>query len=271
MENLLIVGSQWGDEGKGKFVDIFTDFFDVVARYQGGHNAGHTILVAGEKYILHLIPSGILRNDKFCVIGNGVVVDPVALVNEIRLLRDRGISVEGRLFISDRAHLILPFHRAVERKDENGRGHNAIGTTLRGIGPAYSDKYFRSGIRVGDACDEDKLRIRCQHFQDQKAWFWGDALQKDIPAEEWTGFYEACRVIKPFVADTSALIHTWHERPVSDGTAGRDRPPSAGAGGRIRCKHRPSAPLRLAGSGADEVFLPLERLRRTHDDKARCP
>ncbi|MBN2432962.1 MAG: adenylosuccinate synthase [Acidobacteria bacterium] len=210
MENLLIVGSQWGDEGKGKFVDIFTDHYDVVVRYQGGHNAGHTIIINGEKYVLHLIPSGILRPEKACVIGNGVVVDPVALVEEIDLLRERNISVDGRLFISDRAHLILPYHRAVERMDEGGRGHHAIGTTLRGIGPAYADKYFRCGIRVGEVCDEDNLRIRCQHFQDQKAWFWGDALQQVIPTEEWASFYEASRIIKPFVTDISMLIHQWH-------------------------------------------------------------
>jgi len=223
MENLLIVGSQWGDEGKGKFVDIFTDHFDVVARYQGGHNAGHTILIDNEKYVLHLIPSGILRPDKLCVIGNGVVLDPVALVKEIDLLHERGISVAGRLFISDRAHLILPYHRAVERKDEDGRGHHAIGTTLRGIGPAYSDKFFRCGIRAGDVRDEDSLRIRCQHFRDQKSWFWGDGLAQQIPAQEWAEFYDACRLIRPFVADTALLIHQWQaagKRILAEGAQG---------------------------------------------------
>jgi len=207
MKNLLIVGSQWGDEGKGKFVDAFTDYFDVVVRYQGGHNAGHTIIIDGEKYILHLVPSGILREDKLCIIGNGLVVDPHALMVELDLLKARNIQIEGRLFISDRAHLILPFHRAVERVDENFRKGKAIGTTLRGIGPAYSDKYFRCGLRVGDISDAAILREKCEEFVNCKTMNWGSVPPDDVSPREWSNFYEACEKIKPFVTDTSFLIH----------------------------------------------------------------
>ena len=150
MSNVVIVGTQWGDEGKGKIVDLVTERFNVVVRYQGGHNAGHTVSIQNRKYILHLIPSGILHTDKVCVIGNGVVVDPFALSEEIDMLRSFGISVQGRLFLSNRAHLIMPYHRAVELADENRRGEQRIGTTSRGIGPCYEDKMGRRGIRVGD-------------------------------------------------------------------------------------------------------------------------
>jgi adenylosuccinate synthase len=158
MANLIIVGAQWGDEGKGKIVDLLTERFDIVARYQGGHNAGHTVIINGKKYVLHLIPSGILHPDKLCVIGNGVVIDPIALKKEIGDLEAAGITCKGRLFISNRAHVILEYHRLVERGDEERRGQEKIGTTNRGIGPAYEDKMARRGLRICDLTNPLTLR-----------------------------------------------------------------------------------------------------------------
>jgi adenylosuccinate synthase len=158
MANLIVVGAQWGDEGKGKIVDLLTAHFDIVARYQGGHNAGHTVIIDGRKYVLHLIPSGILHPGKKCVIGNGVVIDPVALKKEIQDLAAGGIECKGRLYVSNRAHVILEYHRLVEKDDEERRGDDKIGTTNRGIGPAYEDKMGRRGLRICDLRDEQKLR-----------------------------------------------------------------------------------------------------------------
>lgn len=162
MANLVIVGAQWGDEGKGKIVDLFTSHFDIIARYQGGHNAGHTVIVDGRKYVLHLIPSGILHPEMLCVIGNGVVIDPVALLDEIEELRSAGIDCKGRLFISNRAHLILDYHRLIEKGDEDRRGEERIGTTSRGIGPAYEDKMGRRGVRICDLFNLPTLRKRLE-------------------------------------------------------------------------------------------------------------
>ncbi|KXK57524.1 MAG: adenylosuccinate synthetase [Chlorobi bacterium OLB7] len=154
----IIVGAQWGDEGKGKVVDLLTEQSDVVARYQGGANAGHTIVVDGKKYVLHLIPSGILHDGVTCVIGNGVVIDPVALMDEIRRLESLGISMSGRLKISHKAHLIMPYHKLLDQLQESDQ---KIGTTGRGIGPAYIDKYNRSGIRIVDLLDRTCWRPNC--------------------------------------------------------------------------------------------------------------
>src|SRR5688572_25073443 len=151
--NLAVLGAQWGDEGKGKIVDLLTPRFDLVARYQGGHNAGHTVYVNGTKFVLRLIPSGILHAGVTCVIGNGVVVDPQALFVEVDELIRNGIDVKNRLFVSDKAHLILPYHRDLDLLAEARRGERKIGTTSRGIGPAYEDKIARRGIRVGDLAD----------------------------------------------------------------------------------------------------------------------
>jgi len=151
--NLAVLGAQWGDEGKGKIVDLLTPRFDIVARYQGGHNAGHTVYVNGTKFVLRLIPSGILHPDVVCVIGNGVVVDPQALFSELDELTRNGINVKNRLFVSDKAHLILPYHRDLDLLSEARRGERKIGTTSRGIGPAYEDKIGRRGIRAGDLAD----------------------------------------------------------------------------------------------------------------------
>ncbi|MBN2721048.1 MAG: adenylosuccinate synthase, partial [Proteobacteria bacterium] len=160
MSDVVIVGAQWGDEGKGKIVDVYTERARIVARYQGGHNAGHTVVVGDETFILHLIPSGILHEGKICVIGNGVVVAPDALVREMETLLARNISVEGKLFISDRAHLIMPYHVALDLAREGRSLEKAIGTTGRGIGPAYEDKAARSGIRVGDLLNPAVFRER---------------------------------------------------------------------------------------------------------------
>jgi adenylosuccinate synthase len=157
MMNLAVLGAQWGDEGKGKIVDLLTPRFDIVARYQGGHNAGHTVYVNGKKSVLRLIPSGILHANVTCVIGNGLVVDPQAFFSEVDELAGHGVEVGGRLFVSDKAHLILPYHRDLDLLSEARRGERKIGTTSRGIGPAYEDKIARRGIRVGDLADPKAL------------------------------------------------------------------------------------------------------------------
>jgi adenylosuccinate synthase len=157
MMNLAVLGAQWGDEGKGKIVDLLTPRFDLVARYQGGHNAGHTVYVNGTKFVLRLIPSGILHPDVICVIGNGVVVDPQALFSELDELTRNGIDARNRLVVSDKAHLILPYHRDLDLLSEARRGERKIGTTSRGIGPAYEDKIGRRGIRAGDLADPQAL------------------------------------------------------------------------------------------------------------------
>jgi adenylosuccinate synthase len=152
--NLCVLGAQWGDEGKGKIVDLLTPHFAVVARYQGGHNAGHTVFTGGRKIVLHLIPSGILHPEVTCLIGNGVVVDPEALFREVDMLAPLGVDIRGRLLVSDKAHLILPYHRELDLLAEARRGERRIGTTSRGIGPAYEDKTGRRGVRVGDLADQ---------------------------------------------------------------------------------------------------------------------
>ncbi len=161
--NIVVLGAQWGDEGKGKIVDLLAPRFSIVARYQGGHNAGHTVYVGGTKFILRLIPSGILHEGVTCVIGNGVVIDPHALLAEVAELEKHGIHVGDRLVISDRAHLILPYHKELDVLSEARRGERKIGTTSRGIGPAYEDKVARRGIRAGDLQDLDALAEAIRH------------------------------------------------------------------------------------------------------------
>jgi adenylosuccinate synthase len=162
MANLIVVGAQWGDEGKGKIVDLLTSHFDIVARYQGGHNAGHTVIIKGKKFVLHLIPSGILHPQKICAIGNGVVIDPIALKKEIADLAAAGVICRGRLYISNRAHVILEYHRLMEKGEEDRRGEDRIGTTNRGIGPAYEDKMGRRGLRISDLLNMQLLRRRLE-------------------------------------------------------------------------------------------------------------
>ena len=161
--NLAVLGAQWGDEGKGKIVDLLTPRFNIVARYQGGHNAGHTVYVNGRKFVLRLIPSGILHDGVTCVIGNGVVIDPQALFAEIDEVTAAGVTIGDRLIISDKAHLILPYHRELDLLSEARRGERKIGTTSRGIGPAYEDKIARRGVRVGDLANTSALASAVQH------------------------------------------------------------------------------------------------------------
>ena len=166
----VVVGMQWGDEGKGKIIDLLAENVDVVARYQGGHNAGHTICFNDKQFVLHLIPSGIFHADKLCVIGNGVVVDPQALVDEMRQLEETGINLEGRLIISDRANIIMSYHGTSDKGRESESGFQKIGTTGRGIGPSYADKIARAGIRICDLRDEAYLaqRLRANYDEKQK-------------------------------------------------------------------------------------------------------
>jgi adenylosuccinate synthase len=162
MPNIVIAGAQWGDEGKGKIVDLLADRVQVVARFNGGHNAGHTVIIDGERFVLHLIPSGILHAGILCVMGNGMVIDPWALEKEIEELRHRDVDVEENLVISDRAHLILPHHRALEALAEEQRGGRKLGTTLRGIGPAYEDKAGRRGLRMADLLRPEALAAKLE-------------------------------------------------------------------------------------------------------------
>src|ERR1700682_1531211 len=202
--NLAVLGSQWGDEGKGKIVYLITPHFSIVARYQGGHNAGHTVYVNGTKFVLRLIPSGILHAGITCVIGNGVVVDPGALFAEIDELARNGITVGSRLVISDKAHLILPYHRDLELLAEARRGDRKIGTTSRGIGPAYEDKIARRGIRVGDLADpvaleeevRDNVTARNRLVHDS-TMDWKPVLQQLL---------EHATRLRPMVRDVSLML-----------------------------------------------------------------
>ena len=202
--NLAVLGAQWGDEGKGKIVDLLTPYFSLVARYQGGHNAGHTVYVGGAKFVLRLIPSGILRPDVVCVIGNGVVVDPQALFAEIDELEKNGIEVGDRLLISDKAHLILPYHRDLDLLAEARRGERKIGTTSRGIGPAYEDKIARRGIRVCDLRDPAALEHEVRQNVTARNRLVGDSTMEWRPVLE--GLLACGRRMQPFVRDVSLLL-----------------------------------------------------------------
>ncbi|MCX7712594.1 MAG: adenylosuccinate synthase [Chthoniobacterales bacterium] len=204
---VVVVGAQWGDEGKGKVVDLLTDRVDVVVRAQGGSNAGHTIEVGGEKFVLHLLPSGILRKGVVNVIGNGAVVDLAGLAEEIECLRKRGVEV-GRenLLLSESAHLVLPWHRKRDSLREEAQGSNKIGTTRRGIGPTYSDKAIRCGLRVGDLLDWGSFVSKLRPLAEENARILG--LRTEELFEEVKGECEAGReIILPFVADTVVWLH----------------------------------------------------------------
>ena len=209
MANLALVGTQWGDEGKGKIVDWLAVHFDVVARYQGGNNAGHTVIHNGRKYVLHLLPSGILRPEKVCIIGNGVVVDPQALFAEIDELTAAGIDTRGRLWISERAHLILPYHRGIELGSEERRGADRIGTTSRGIGPCYQDKMARSGIRAIDCTMPSILARKVAANVHVVNQILGTLYEREgFDAEEITATYSACgERLKEYLADTSLWLN----------------------------------------------------------------
>jgi len=209
MPNVVILGAQWGDEGKGKIVDYFTEDADIVARYQGGHNAGHTVIINGKKFILHIIPSGIFHKDKICVIGNGVVINPAALLKEVENLHANGIETEGRLLISKYAHVIMPYHLAIESAVENSLGDNKIGTTLKGTGPAYTDKIARSGIRVGDLYDDSVLKDRIQRNIERVNFlltnlYSAEPLDGETIFHEYKGYAER---MKPYVADTAVYLN----------------------------------------------------------------
>lgn len=204
----IIVGSQWGDEGKGKIVDILSKGYEIVVRYQGGANAGHTVEIGDKKFILHLIPSGILREGVICVIGNGVVIDPKALLEEMKQLEDLGINIKGRLFISHNAHLIMPYHKLLDSINESGT--SKIGTTGRGIGPSYIDKYARSGIRIVDLLDKKVLeeKIRCNIEEKNnllKKVYNHSELNVEEIIKEYLDFDDQ---IDEYITDTTHFLHT---------------------------------------------------------------
>jgi len=204
----VVIGSQWGDEGKGKIVDLIAKDIDIVARYQGGANAGHTICWEDKEFVLHLVPSGIFHEGVQCVIGNGVVIDPVAVMKEIEMIRNLGYEVEGRLHISHNAHLIMPYHKKVEEARERWRDAGAIGTTGRGIGPSYVDKFARTGIRVVDLLDRDVLRKKLITSMEEKNAilqnvYGADELDVDAIIDEYVEFD---KIIDPFVTDTTELL-----------------------------------------------------------------
>ena len=208
MANTILVGAQWGDEGKGKIIDVLTEQADVVVRYAGGNNAGHTVYLGPKKYVLHLIPSGILRKHKLCVIGNGVVIDPLGLVSEITGLHKLGVKVARNLVVSETAHVVFPYHRELDAQREVLKGKNKIGTTKRGIGPAYGDKAARVGLRMGDLVDparlEEKLARRIQE---------NNIVLKSLGAKPlsfkrvFADYNRAGQYLKPFVENTVVLLH----------------------------------------------------------------
>ena len=213
MPNTILIGAQWGDEGKGKIIDVLTERVDWVVRPQGGNNAGHTVEIGAEKFVLHLVPSGILTPGKRCVIGNGVVLDPVALVEEIRGVTGRGISVAGRLFISDRAHVVFPYHRMLDAQGEARRAKgDQIGTTQRGIGPAYGDKAARFGLRMCDLVDPEfpeMLRVRVEEKNRALAALGAPVVDY---GEILAATRQALEVLRPLVCDTVPLLHAAVER-----------------------------------------------------------
>ena len=210
MENMVVVGTQWGDEGKGKVVDLLTAGADMVVRYQGGNNAGHTLVVGGKKYIFHLIPSGILYQDKICLIGNGLVVDPEVLLEEIKRLEDAGVSVgPERLVLSEKAHLIMPYHKAIDMAREAAKGKVKIGTTGRGIGPCYEDKAARIGIRAIDFTEPDELERKIRSNLAEKNFY----LEKLLGAEPLEPqpivdkYLEMASKLVPYIGDVSFMLY----------------------------------------------------------------
>ena len=206
----VVLGAQWGDEGKGKIVDVLSERFSAVARYAGGHNAGHTVIIGGQKFVLQLIPCGVLRKGCKGVIGNGVVLDPIAFLKEVSKLRDLGVDVDGQLKVSNRAQVILPYHRMIELAAESAPGRKKIGTTSRGIGPAYEDKMARSGLRIVDLMRPDLLKTHIEAACGEKnaiahALFGTDPLD---PAKMYDEYAAAAELVRPFVADTGRLLNS---------------------------------------------------------------
>lgn len=209
MRNIVVIGTQWGDEGKGKIVDLLTPHFDLVARYQGGHNAGHTVVIGDKKFILRLLPSGILHPETTCVIGNGVVVDPQALKSEIAELEALGISVKGRLWISSRAHLIMPYHRAIDIASEDALGNEKVGTTRRGIGPTYEDKISRRGLRVADLLEKDVFRQKVlTNLNNVSQRLKTNDCNVSDDKKLYEAFFEAAESLTEFVKDTTYFLNS---------------------------------------------------------------
>ncbi len=206
--NTIVVGAQWGDEGKGKIIDVLTEQADVVVRCQGGNNAGHTVAVGDEKFILHLIPSGILRPKKIGVIGNGVVLDPITLLDEIKMLEERGIRTRGRLLISANAHLVMPYHRFLDAQREEAQGPRKIGTTKRGIGPAYADKILRIGLRASDLIVpsrlNEKLRNRFIEFSDHRDLGKIEPLNLNRVQRQ---IAKCAKLLAPYISHTVLYLH----------------------------------------------------------------
>jgi adenylosuccinate synthase len=205
----VILGAQWGDEGKGKIVDVLSGNFSLVARYAGGHNAGHTVIIGGKKFVLQLVPCGVLRPDCQAVIGNGVVLDPMAFLKEVNKLRELGVDVDGQLVVSNRAQVILEYHRMIELAAESAPGRQKIGTTSRGIGPAYEDKMARNGLRVVDLLNTDLLKTHIENACREKntiaqALFGTHPLD---PARMFDDYAKAAEELRPFVTDTAALLN----------------------------------------------------------------
>lgn len=209
--NTVVIGTQWGDEGKGKIVDLLTEKADCVVRYQGGHNAGHTVVIDGEKYIFHLIPSGIVHHGRICLIGSGAAIDPKALFAEIDMLTKRGVDIKGRIFVSESAHLIMPYHQALDVLTETAKKNKKIGTTGLGIGPAYTDKYARIGIRIGDLFDRDifeeklALNLGMKNFLLRKMYHHPGFSRAKIK-QEYFGYAERMEEI---ACDTSLLLNNF--------------------------------------------------------------
>jgi len=207
-KNIVVLGTQWGDEGKGKIVDLLTDQVAAVVRFQGGHNAGHTVIIEGDKTILHLIPSGILRDGVQCLIGNGVVLSPTALFDEINMLEQKGISIRERLKISEACTLILPYHVALDQAREKAKGNDAIGTTGRGIGPAYEDKVARRALRAGDLLNKDKFAKKLSEVMEfhnfiLKEYFKSETVDYQTTLDETMELAES---IVPMITDVTELI-----------------------------------------------------------------
>src|SRR3712207_4609230 len=206
---IVVIGAQWGDEGKGKIVDLLAERFDVVARYQGGHNAGHSVQVGERSFVLHLLPSGIIHPGKVCVLGNGMVIDPKAFFEEADRLTAQGLAVTPeRVLVSSRAHLILPYHRALDHTSEERLGNERVGTTLRGIGPAYEDKAGRRGIRAADAANAEVLRARIErNLEDANHIIRAYGGQELSPDEVFDEFFPYAERLAPFIKDTTHFLN----------------------------------------------------------------
>ena len=207
----VVLGAQWGDEGKGKIVDVLSERFNAVARYAGGHNAGHTVIIGGQRFVLQLIPCGVLRPGCKGIIGNGVVLDPIAFLKEVGKLRALGVAVDEQLFVSNRAQVILPYHRMIELAAESAPGRKKIGTTSRGIGPAYEDKMARSGLRVVDLLRPELLKTHIEAACAEKnaivRALFGTGTDPLDPAKMYDEYAAAADEVRPFVADTGRLLN----------------------------------------------------------------